>query len=516
MSNQYLQIVNEVQKTQSHLNAVKQLAGQHSLLPSEHTMTEIQHKAQNAQLHIMFYGAYNAGKSTLINTILGSEQAKTADIPTTDSVDFYDWQGIKLLDTPGVNAPIEHQNVTEDQLKRVSAIVFVIRDGDMDSRDVYDRLLDLLKREKKIFIVLNNSLTNEADCQKAVEHIRGLLLKRAKENAVAESQLVGIEILPVRLNTALKGRLENKEKLVEHSGFTTFLTAFQSWLTRQNSEREKFTGFKNYVDEIWYQPILVALNSLRNAQDQQTIFRLEEKKSGLNTEKNLLINEVNSVIRSQIANNRNAILDTIKNATDELTAQNQIKTLLTNMSSKIEQALQDKLNTFSLTFKEKYDVPMLTKDPSNKLLDSVSDMTKEQLKNAETLKQALLLGRQFKIPMLKGRWEKTLGQWAGKAAVVAQIGLAVWDLYQENKAQSEQNERQRQYVLQLHQTVETICNDFEADALKSVEDAVEGYFSQEISNVAGQISSSQQQNDDIARYYDEFNQSQARLYALSW
>lgn len=516
MNNQYQQVVNEVQKTQSHLNAITQLVGQNAQLPSQQIFAEIAHKAQDAQLHIMFYGAYNAGKSTLINTILREEQAKTADIPTTDSVDFYDWQGIKLLDTPGVNAPIEHQNVTEDQLKRVSAIVFVIRDGDMDSRDVYDRLLDLLKREKKIFIVLNNSLTNEDDCQKAVEHIRELLLKRAKENSVAESQLVGIEILPIRLNTALKGRLENKEKLVEHSGFLTFLAAFQNWFTRQNSEREKFLGFKNYVDEIWYQPILAVLNCLQSSQDQQVISRLEEKKSVLNTEKNLLINEVNSVIRIEISKNRNVILDTLKNATDEFSTQNHIRTILTDMSSKIEQALRDKLGSFSMKFKEKYDVPMLTEEASNKLLDTVADLTKEQLKNAETLKQALLLGRQFKIPMLKGRWEKTLGQWAGKAAVVAQIGLAAWDLYQENKAQTEQNEKQRQYVLQLHQTVETICNDFETEALKSVEDAIEGYFSQEISNIVGQITQSQQQNSNITRYYNEFNQSQARLYTLSW
>lgn len=516
MSEQYLHIVNEVQKMQSHLNEIKQLVGQNSPLPGQQAVVEIQHKAQNSQLHIMFYGAYNAGKSTLINAILCSEQAKTADIPTTDSVDLYDWQGIKLLDTPGVNAPIEHQNVTEAQLKRVSAVVFVIRDGDMDSRDVYDRLLDLLRREKKIFIVLNNSLINEDDCLKAVDHIRELLLKRANANGVIESQLLGIEILPVRLNTALKGRLENKEKLVEHSGFTAFLTAFQSWFTRQNSEREKFIGFKNYVDEIWYQPILAALNSLRSAQDKQAISRLEENKSGLNTEKNLLINEVNSVIRLQISNNRNAILDILKNATDEFTAQNQIRDLLTNMSSKIEQALQDKLNTFSMKFKDKYDVPMLTEEDNNKLLDTVGELAKEQLKNAETLKQVLLLGRQFKIPMLKGRWEKTLGQWAGKAAIVAQIGLAAWDLYQENKAQSEQNEKQRQYVLQLHQTVETICNDFESEALKSVEDAVESYFYQEISHVAEQISQFQQQNNDIARYYDEFNQSQSRLYAFNW
>ncbi len=35
---------------------------------------------------IMFYGLYNAGKSTMINAIFGREIALTGDIPTTSGV----------------------------------------------------------------------------------------------------------------------------------------------------------------------------------------------------------------------------------------------------------------------------------------------------------------------------------------------------------------------------------------------------------------------------------------------
>lgn len=38
---------------------------------------------------VMLYGAYNAGKSTLVNALLGQEKAPVRDIPTTFQVDRY-------------------------------------------------------------------------------------------------------------------------------------------------------------------------------------------------------------------------------------------------------------------------------------------------------------------------------------------------------------------------------------------------------------------------------------------
>ena len=73
---------------------------------------ELKKSIENRKLQIMLYGAYNAGKSSLINALLGRDAAVVNDIPTTDKIDKYDWNGFYLLDTPGVNAPITHEEVT--------------------------------------------------------------------------------------------------------------------------------------------------------------------------------------------------------------------------------------------------------------------------------------------------------------------------------------------------------------------------------------------------------------------
>ena len=79
-------------------------------------------KLQAAKPEVMVYGIYNAGKSSIINELLGEDRARVSDIPTTDSVDYYDWRGYRLADTPGVGAPIAHTQITQEHLRLRSAL----------------------------------------------------------------------------------------------------------------------------------------------------------------------------------------------------------------------------------------------------------------------------------------------------------------------------------------------------------------------------------------------------------
>lgn len=83
-------------------------------------------KRRQPDASIMVYGVYNAGKSTLINALIGDNVAKTGDIPLTDSVDAYSWGNTRILDTPGVDAPLAHEQVTREQMLAADAIIFVV------------------------------------------------------------------------------------------------------------------------------------------------------------------------------------------------------------------------------------------------------------------------------------------------------------------------------------------------------------------------------------------------------
>jgi ribosome biogenesis GTPase A len=81
--------------------------------------TNIEDKLNNFRPALMVYGTYNSGKSTLLNALFGKEEmAKTGDSPETAEVYEYQYNGFTIYDTPGINAPIEHETVTKEHLKK--------------------------------------------------------------------------------------------------------------------------------------------------------------------------------------------------------------------------------------------------------------------------------------------------------------------------------------------------------------------------------------------------------------
>ena len=116
-------------------NVCKELRGLESELQKEgykdmeqlhKVCAEVEQKLEDCRPTMMLYGVYNAGKSTLVNALLGKREAKVDNIPTTDSIDCYEFWGQIIYDTPGLNAPIEHERVTENHYKKCDIILFVL------------------------------------------------------------------------------------------------------------------------------------------------------------------------------------------------------------------------------------------------------------------------------------------------------------------------------------------------------------------------------------------------------
>ena len=61
---------------------------------------------------VMVYGIYNSGKSTLINALMRQEVAEMADRPMTNQISEFDRNEYVLVDSPGIDAPIAHEMVT--------------------------------------------------------------------------------------------------------------------------------------------------------------------------------------------------------------------------------------------------------------------------------------------------------------------------------------------------------------------------------------------------------------------
>jgi hypothetical protein len=119
-------------------------------------LTELdQHRPQ-----VIVYGQYNSGKSTLINALLseaGETLAAVADRPLTDHSHRYTYQNNDLIDTPGIHAPIDHEQIAKETLIASHAILFVVStSGNFDEEKVIDELNLIVKSGRPTIVVIND------------------------------------------------------------------------------------------------------------------------------------------------------------------------------------------------------------------------------------------------------------------------------------------------------------------------------------------------------------------------
>lgn len=179
----------------------------------------VEEKRASPNATIMVYGVYNAGKSTLINALLGEERAKVADRPETDSVNRYPWREFEILDTPGIDAPISHEEVTREQLYAADVVIFVVNPlGVIEEAKTLSTLLDLVACEKKIVLVLNcKNRLEPMDAERIKDELRQRLQKMALARGM-QPVLQAIPILEVNAKSALKAKLDSKKNLLARSG----------------------------------------------------------------------------------------------------------------------------------------------------------------------------------------------------------------------------------------------------------------------------------------------------------
>ncbi|MBA6117975.1 dynamin family protein [Pseudomonas sp. DCB_CB] len=225
-------------------------------------------KKAQAGASIMVYGVYNAGKSTLINALLGQELAAVADVPETARVQGYRWGDFEVLDTPGIDAPLEHEAITREQLVQSDVVIFVVNPlGVVEEEKTLDVLLELVLAGKMIFLVLNcKSRFDPID----LARIKDELSERIQQKAGNQKVLGHIPIVEVNARSALKAKLENKQNLLNSSGFPKFesdLAGFFASVEQKAIVARVATELRSFLD--------ATVAELDKHQDQASIKRLD-------------------------------------------------------------------------------------------------------------------------------------------------------------------------------------------------------------------------------------------------
>lgn len=476
-------------------------------------------KKKKPDASVMIYGVYNAGKSTLINALLGREEAAVDDIPKTDCVTAYAWGKYTILDTPGVDAPIDHEDVTKAQLLKADAIIFVVDPlGTVEEAKTLEVLVDLLEDHKQVFMVFNDKKgLSDEDFIKLKDQTRELLQRMAKARDMGNI-LKNVPIVKINAKRALNGQLKGKPELVELSGFP----AFKSQLTEFLDSISADTVYDRLKHEL-VEFLNVQVNGLAGRQGNTDITKKFDKfVRQMAREKSALSSDMDREIERE----RQAIYDKTKRAmrTSPEDCQQKIEGILhqasEQMQAHLSRRLQEVVSVAQQDVEElqaampevgKYtqtgEIPAADRGPDHEAAmphpTATSGVSAEMA--AEAAKQVASMVKPEHIvstlktvkdllpSLMKGIGPKTMEKWAGTVlskyipyvGVAVTAGMALWDMFSgdpEEKALRENAEKQRLARERAEQQIDDFAQEM-ADGFKqfmrdNILKEVDGFFAQ--------------------------------------
>ena len=107
-------------------------------------------------ISIVFVGQYSAGKSTIIKALTGIKDIETGEGIKTLETHSYDWNGIEVVDTPGINTTIrpDHDEISYKAIARADMLVYVVTEELFDDFVGQNFRRILLEKDKAAEMIL--------------------------------------------------------------------------------------------------------------------------------------------------------------------------------------------------------------------------------------------------------------------------------------------------------------------------------------------------------------------------
>lgn len=225
--------VNEIsQRFQSHLKQFEKFLSsqEDEQLKAIHEKLrqDLDNYYKNGILTIALIGQYSAGKSTIISALTGRRDIYIdADI-ATDTTTLYDWNGIKIIDTPGLYTDrTNHDQKTYDAIEKADLLVFCLTSKLFDNitADNFKKLAYDQEYSGKMMLVINKMSQASGEEEE--------LIANYKESLAKALEPYSLESFPLSFIDAkdyCEGIDEEDDLLIKLSGFSEFIQQLNQFI----------------------------------------------------------------------------------------------------------------------------------------------------------------------------------------------------------------------------------------------------------------------------------------------
>jgi GTP-binding protein EngB required for normal cell division len=498
----YIAVANEIN------TLTKEIVEEHKRKDFMQTITD---KIEDFQPSLMLYGTYNAGKSTLLNALYGEERAKTGDAPETSIVTPYDWNGYIIYDTPGIDAPIEHEEITQEHLKTIEIVLFVIsNDGAFEERYIYEKIIEIIKAEKPLLIIMNNKAgmdPNDTEFIESINTISKWVHEIGKEKGVSDIDSK-FRVLWVDAEVAYEGKTNKEQQLIEYSNIKEIEDKIND-IFKKSDIGEVSKTLDSYIIDF----IENAIQEADNTIGDKDIDFLQKQISVLYKDKEKNIVKLHNFIDTETQLLSEDIREKLIAGMDEYEINSYINIEMEDLSSKINQhieVIQNKLIQDENDFANSPEGIELAKKiihtiqneeetnntfETNKYFNEIKEQLKQGITNEKLVKEVSVetfkLLRSMGVKGFKWRWGSTLNKWADKVAKglgpTVRVISSIYDAYQANKAEQEFIEKKRQFAQHAKTEAEKISKEIKNDIYINLDDVISSLYDPLINKKTEQI-----------------------------
>ena len=262
------------------------------------------------KVRLVFVGQYSAGKSSILKMLTGREDIAIGAKITTQQAHIYQWNGIEVVDTPGIHTSLrpDHDEISYQAIAMADMLVFVVSNELFDSymADHFRKLaIDKDKASEMILVVNKMDRTTAGNTPE-------------QQNVICEDLRKVIDpYTPEQLNLSfldaesfLDGKKEEDddpelaEELISRSGYYEFVEKLNRFI-EEKSITSKLTTQLYVIDDILEKEI----KKLQPNSDDEDIDALEEN---LLQQRHVLV-EVRGEIQQEVVEIYNEAVCQIRN-----------------------------------------------------------------------------------------------------------------------------------------------------------------------------------------------------------
>lgn len=511
--NKYIVIKNEVLKYGESLCTNEEL---------DSFLKHIDSKLNDFRPTLMIYGAYNAGKSTLLNALFGKDEyAKTGDAPETKDVHEYEYNGYTIYDTPGLNARGEDDIVTTEHLKKSEIVLFVIsNNGSLEEEFVYNKISEVVKENKPLIIVLNNKSgidENSLEAREVIDKVSINLKKIGERNGI-ENIESKVDICMVNAKSALKAKLENKQIMLKKSNINLLEEMIENYFCI-SGQKEVINTLNLYINN-FIQNLISKIDSkidnIELKKVEELITYLEKlKQSSDNKLKNIIDIKLISIVEeltSKILSGNISESSLNSYIEDNIS---DINNQVTQVVHKINMDLSTKISEFSKEFEELHinsiNYEFLKNDDENESIipDEMKSKIKETITNKkvteEATKQVLTLAKKY-LPkkVMFGKGPVWIGKAAGKAAVVISVAVEAYNIYGAISEHNKAKEAEKSRILSAKNDSQKIANEIKTTLYSEIDEMINDIFNSLIIDFKNQSSKINSTNEELIDSKNKF------------